>query len=155
LCLVWWCELSRPDSQTGAFCVWSASECVGRRSATAGRTPTQNALVRRSVHTATPDETRLPQPRLPVGRTFLMPSSHRPPDKTRPCCPCRVGRCELSLETVWQSLNRLPIDHPRRDRDAVRIDLVGPNEFNVLNGGPGYPRGRAFGGHLRANFKLL
>jgi len=65
-CLVWWCELSRPASQTGAFCVWSVSECVGRRSATAGRTPTQNALVRWSIHTATPDKTRLP--RLPVDR---------------------------------------------------------------------------------------
>jgi len=38
-CLMWRCELSRPDSQTGAFCVRSVSECVGRRSATAGRTP--------------------------------------------------------------------------------------------------------------------
>jgi len=58
--------LSRPDRQTGAFCVWSASECVGRRSATAGRTPTQNAVVWWSVHIATPDETRLS--RLPVDR---------------------------------------------------------------------------------------
>jgi len=65
-CLVWRCELSRPDSPAGAFCVRSVSECVGRRSATAGRTPTQNALVWRSVHTATPDKTRLP--RLPVDR---------------------------------------------------------------------------------------
>ena len=64
-CLVWRCELSRPDSQTGAFCVWSVSECVGRHSATAGRTLTQNALVRRSVHTRH-DKTRLP--RLPVDR---------------------------------------------------------------------------------------
>ena len=58
--------MSRPDRQTGAFCVWSLSECVGRRSATAGRTPTQNAVVRRSTHTATSDKTRLP--RLPVDR---------------------------------------------------------------------------------------
>ena len=29
-CLVWRCELSRPDRHTGAFCVGSASECVGR-----------------------------------------------------------------------------------------------------------------------------
>ena len=65
-CLVWRCELSRPDSQAGAFCVRSVSECVGRRSATAGRTPTPNALVWRSVHTATPDKTRLS--RLPVDR---------------------------------------------------------------------------------------
>jgi len=26
----------------------------------------------------------------------LMPDSHRPPDKTRRFCPCRVWRCELS-----------------------------------------------------------
>jgi len=57
--------LSRPDSQTGAFCVWSVSECVGRRSATAGRTPTQNALVRLTQFTP-PHQTRLP--RLPVDR---------------------------------------------------------------------------------------
>ena len=36
-----------------------------------------------------------------------------PPD-TRQCCLCRVRRCELSLETVWQRLNSQPIDHPRR-----------------------------------------
>jgi len=29
-CLVWRCELSRLDRQTGAFCVWSVSECVMR-----------------------------------------------------------------------------------------------------------------------------
>jgi len=55
-----------PDSQTDALCVWSASECVRRRSATAGRTPTQNALVQRSIRIATPDKTKLP--RLPVDR---------------------------------------------------------------------------------------
>ena len=33
-----------------------------------------------------------------------MSSSHRPPDTTRRSCLCRVRRCELSLETVWQSL---------------------------------------------------
>jgi len=40
---------------------------------------------------------------LPVQ--WPMPISHRPPDTTKQCCLCRVGRCELSLETVWQSLN--------------------------------------------------
>jgi len=35
----------------------------------------------------------------------LMPNSHRLPDTTRQCLLCRVRRCELSLETVWQSLN--------------------------------------------------
>ena len=43
-----------------------------------------------------------------------MPNSQRPPDTTRQCCLCRVRRCELSLETVWQSLNSQPIDHPHR-----------------------------------------
>ena len=40
-----------------------------------------------------------------------MPNSHRPPDTTRQCSLCRVSRCELSLETVWQSLNSQPTDH--------------------------------------------
>ena len=35
----------------------------------------------------------------------LMRNSHRSPDTTRQCCLCRVTRCELSLEIVWQSLN--------------------------------------------------
>ena len=46
--------------------------------------------------------------------TRLMPNLHRPPDKTRRSCLRRVRRCELSLETVWQSLDSQPIDHPRR-----------------------------------------
>jgi len=61
LCLVWRCELSRLDRQsrqTGAFCVWSVSECVRRRNATAGRTRTQNALVG-PTQFATTDTTRL------------------------------------------------------------------------------------------------
>ena len=49
---------------------------------------------------------------LPAVR--LMPNSHRPPDTTRRSCLCRVRRCELSLETVWQRLNSQLIDHPRR-----------------------------------------
>jgi len=36
---------------------------------------------------------------------FLMTNSNRPPDTTRRSCLCRVWRCALSLETVWQSLN--------------------------------------------------
>ena len=43
-----------------------------------------------------------------------MTNSHRPPDTTRRSSLCRVRRCELSLETVWQSQNSQPIDHPRR-----------------------------------------
>jgi len=44
----------------------------------------------------------------------LMSNSHRPPDMTRQCCLCRVRRCELRLEIVWQSLDSQSIDHPRR-----------------------------------------
>ena len=40
-CLVWRCELSRPDRPTGAFCVWSVSECVRRSHCAARHTPTQ------------------------------------------------------------------------------------------------------------------
>ena len=64
-CLVWRCELSRPDQ-----CVQrrSVSGGAGTAGATAGRTPTQNALVGRS------------------GRL----SSHGPPDKTQTALSCRV-----------------------------------------------------------------
>jgi len=41
----------------------------------------------------------------------VMPNSHCLPDTTRQCCLCRVRRCELSLETVWQSLNSQSINH--------------------------------------------
>ena len=34
-------------------------------------------------------------------------------DTTRRSCLCRVRHCESSLETVWQSPNSQPIDHPR------------------------------------------
>jgi len=50
-----------------------------------------------------------------------MSSTHRPPDTTRRSCLCCVRRCELSLETVWQSLiNSQPIDHPRRVARLVK-----------------------------------
>ena len=65
-CLVWRCELSRPDRQTGAFSLVRVGVYWAARSATAGRTPTQNALVRPSIDTATPDTTR--PSRLPVDR---------------------------------------------------------------------------------------
>ena len=64
---MWWCELSRPDRQMGAFCVWSVSKCVGRRRVT------KNALVRRSIHTgktAAP-ASRPPLPRRRPGRHAL------------------------------------------------------------------------------------
>jgi len=35
----------------------------------------------------------------------FMPSLHRPPNITRQSCLCRIRWCELSLETVWRSLN--------------------------------------------------
>ena len=41
------CELSRPDRPTNAFGI-GVSGCSGTADATAGRTPTQNALVGRS-----------------------------------------------------------------------------------------------------------
>jgi len=44
LCLVWRCELSRPDSQTGAFRVWSALECVRRSHCAAGHSPAQRVI---------------------------------------------------------------------------------------------------------------
>jgi len=74
--LVWRCELSRLDRQTGAFCVWSASESVWRRSATAGRSPTQNALVGPTQFTSPPPET-----------TQTGPS----------CLVLSGGRCELGI----------------------------------------------------------
>jgi len=43
-----------------------------------------------------------------------MPTSHRSPDTTKRSCLCRVGRCGLSLETVWQSLNSQLRDHLHR-----------------------------------------
>ena len=49
------CQLSRPDRRTSAF---SVSECVRRSHCAARHTPTLNALVGRSVHSATPDTTR-------------------------------------------------------------------------------------------------
>ena len=54
-CPVWLCELSRPDRPTGAFCVWSVSECVGRSQRSpprrrqlrlAARPPTRSDVVR-------------------------------------------------------------------------------------------------------------
>ena len=78
--LVWQCELSRLECQTGAFCAWSVSECVGRRSATAGRTPTQNALVGRS------------------GRL----NSHRLTRHIQDCLVVSGRRCELGIKIVRQ-----------------------------------------------------
>jgi len=45
-----------------------------------------------------------------VSYRIVLPNSHRPTDTTRQCCLRRIGRCELSLETVWQSVNSQPID---------------------------------------------
>jgi len=39
------------------------------------------------------------------AKFIIMPNSHRSPDKTRQSCLCRVRRCELNVETVWQSLD--------------------------------------------------
>ena len=74
---------------------------------------------------------------LPAVR--LMPNSHRPPDATRRSCLCRVRRCELSLETVWQRLNSQLIDHPRRvDCETVGIpSLMSRKTLGILDGGRG------------------
>jgi len=81
---------------------------AGTAGATAGRTPTQNApLVGRSIHTATPDMTRLL--RLPVDRhdAGQAGSYAYPPDRPHAATfyaaqnlSCRVvcgGRCELGI----------------------------------------------------------
>ena len=47
--------------------------------------------------------TRVDESKASRGR--LKSNSHRPPDTTKQCRLCRVRRCELSLETVWQSLD--------------------------------------------------
>jgi len=47
--------------------------------------------------------TRVDESKASRGR--LKSNSHRRPDTTKQCRLCRVRRCELSLETVWQSLN--------------------------------------------------
>ena len=63
-CLVWRCELSRPDE-----CVQrrSVSGGAGTAGATAGRTPTQNALVGRSGRLDSHHPTRQRQERLVVS----------------------------------------------------------------------------------------
>ena len=76
LCLAWRCELSRPDSQAGAFCVWSVSECVGRRSMTAGHTQTQNVLVGRSRRLSGHRHNRLDK--------TVTPACRPPPPRRRP-----------------------------------------------------------------------
>jgi len=48
---------------------------------------------------------RTPLTTTPRRQPTRMPTPLRPPVATRQCCLCRVGRCELSLETVWQSLD--------------------------------------------------
>ena len=96
--------------------MWSVSECVERRSATAGRTPTQNALVRRSVHTGTPDKTRLP--RLPVdrrrrdaGQAGTTPS--RPTAHTQRRCTPR--KCKHAVDCcMWLGLNFFTKRHATR-----------------------------------------
>ena len=115
-CLVWWCELSRLDRQTGAFCVWSVSEWVWWRSATAGRTPMQNTLVRWSIHTTTPDKTRLPH--LPVDCLCRGWASHA----ATPSHPtahmqwhCMPQKCKHAVDCcIWLNLNFSTKHHATR-----------------------------------------
>ena len=74
--------MSRPDSQTGAFCVGSALECVGRRSATAERTPTQRTCPTVSSHPHTrQDKTAAPVSRPPPRRFCTVYPSGRHTDR--------------------------------------------------------------------------
>ena len=73
-----------PDSQAGAFCVWSVLECIGWRSATAGHT-TQNALAVNSHRPSRHDKTaapacRPPPPRRRPGRQLRLAA--RPPTRS-------------------------------------------------------------------------
>ena len=79
-CLVWWCEPSRSDK-----CVQrrSVSGGAGTAGATAGRTPTQNALVGRA------------------GRL----SSHRPTRHRQHCLVVSGRRCELDIILRWLRFN--------------------------------------------------
>ena len=77
-CLVWRCELSRPDSQTGAFCVRTASKCV-RHSVSVGAVRPPDAF-RRRTHLSGGQFTPPHQTR--QGKT-IAPAS-RPPPRRRP-----------------------------------------------------------------------
>jgi len=134
LCLMWRCELlSRPDRRTGAFCLWSVSECVGRRSATAGRTPTQNALVglsgRLKSHSHTRQEKtvapacRPPPPRRRPGRQCTPP-----PDRphaatlhdTQKCKHCCIGPNFFTKRHATRANYRFnSSDFARRSRDSI------------------------------------
>jgi len=74
-CLLWRCELSRPDRPTSAFCVGSASSGRTGSACAARHTPTLNVLVGRS------------------GR--LSSHRHTRHDKTALSMSCLVCRCEL------------------------------------------------------------
>ena len=54
----WVGPTARQVRSVSGLCRSASGGAVRPRSATAGRTPTQNALVRRSIHTATPDKTK-------------------------------------------------------------------------------------------------
>jgi len=55
-CLMWRCELCRPDRQTGAFCVRYASECVGRLQRSRSSQHSRQGICERglTVHCACP-----------------------------------------------------------------------------------------------------
>ena len=66
----------------------------------------------------------------------VMPNSHRPPDKTRRSCLCRIWRCELSrpdkcvLRRSASGGRTAPPDTPRHRPDTERTCLaVEPTQF--------------------------
>jgi len=68
----------------------------------------------------------------------VMSNSHRPPDTTRRSCLCRVGRCELSLETVWPKSEQLA-DRSPSSRGVLRRSLglvicSSPQRVYILRG---------------------
>ena len=57
------------------------------------------------------------------SRDKLLCSIHTASQTRQESAVCVVsgGGCKLSLETVWQSLNSLPIDHPRRMASSEEV----------------------------------
>jgi len=114
-CLVWWCELSRLDRQTGAFCVWSVSEWVWRRSATAGRIPMQNTLVRWSIHTTTPDKTRLPHCQSTASAAGGLVMQLHLATRLPTCSDTMPQKCKHAVDCcIWLNLNFSTKHHATR-----------------------------------------
>ena len=81
-CPVWRCELSRPDRQTGAFCVWSGL-C---RSVSGGAVRPPDALRRRTQLSGS----QFTEPYKTIDKT-VAPASRPPPPRRRPGRPLRLA----------------------------------------------------------------